>query len=1491
MTEELEKHTEKRRRWIKWALLAAVLFGMALSVRLLLKSELLFDYGRDLAVERVSEMLNGSIYIDKIRGDLLHGFTIYGTNLADEKEQNIVTIDSISVRYHLMDIIRSPHTVENVSIYGVQSSIAQEADSVWNVLKLLPESEEEEPAGDPVFWGIEDLLVEDLNIDVQSDILLPDGFLNIRNLNLSASGGVKETGYAANIRSLDFQLQEARLPDDIDFVMEARGDNERITLESLVVQTGRSMLRAGAAYETAGELSATAGFAPLSWEEIAVYAEDLPLRQDLNLDLELEGELSNLSVTAILTAPGLDHFSIGANLRALEPMALNRLQIDLNNLNTPLLTGIENAPSLSELNFTGEGEIPLDRFRESDWSGRINFAGLSYDRYQIDTFDSEYELMGDRATVAAFMLRAEERVDVKLSAEQVWGEVPVWSGNVSSGTINLATWTADPGMDSEFRIQSSFSGRGIQPDQMRALAEVLVEGGRFGEQPFSELSFRGNLNSQTITGNLKAQLDRSVVEARMNARQWQEDPDYDFNISMREFNLAELSGLDDFPTYLNGTLEGSGKGISPETLQIDAVAALDSSLVNRSPIETLRTDISIFNQFVTLENALLESPIADADITVRHHITDFTNLENRVNFRAFLKDLQPLAPLVGADHLESEGEVSGELNRSGEGYLVFNGRADLQNTRVDSLFLSNGIGATLQARLLEEPEVDLDLDLSDPIVGGITVRDVKFRTGLKQQGEAATGTFIFEIFNEEICTLHHEGEYRVDNLMARVQTTALDFTTEFRKLSLDRPFDFEFDMASQTARVDTVTIRDASDRSFLSVWAPQLSADIQEAGIIAENLNLGAIQSLMLEEPVAEGFLSGELGFKNDPENLYIALNGEVRGLHYQNETLDLTHFYLNIEEEWLQLVFDGNRNDERLFEGQLQVPYMPGDPTTFNDQFFDREVTGYFELFDSDLSYWFGFLPDFESDQTAGTIRLRSELSGIAGNPELTGNLHLENAQFSGIEINSADFDLNYIHDDEFVDLTGRVIARETPVLDMDARLPFIVDLREAAVLLPDEEDEVSLNFRTENFNLAIFNDFLDDQMFRQLRGQLNGEVTLSGALGDLQTSGSMQLTNGNLWVVPAGITLTEIVSGINFSGERVELQQFRMRSGPGQIRATGFMEMENLTPGNLQLNIHGNQFRAANTAEYNATIDLTADLTGTVDEPTLTGNLTFLNGFVNLQNFGERSVEDVQLEDEEEPEPIEFYEMLEMEMNVNFARQFFIRNRQYLDMEVELGGDVDLVKSRGEELQMFGALEGVRGYARPLGKNFTLDEAFVTFYGPVDDPELNIRTEFQPPQAQSDVSIFYIIEGTVQEPEFRFDSEPPLELQDIISYTLFGKPFYELESWEQVVAGSGSSPSAADLALDVLLDRVELLASQSLGIDVVQIDNTRSGSDSTTSIKTGWYLNRRTFFAVLNEISSSRPKTLFMLEYLLKENLELIVTQGDDSREGIDLRWQYDY
>src|SRR5690625_4376300 len=112
------------------------------------------------------------------------------------------------------------------------------------------------------------------------------------------------------------------------------------------------------------------------------------------------------------------------------------------------------------------------------------------------------------------------------------------------------------------------------------------------------------------------------------------------------------------------------------------------------------------------------------------------------------------------------------------------------------------------------------------------------------------------------------------------------------------------------------------------------------------------------------------------------------------------------------------------------------------------------------------------------------------------------------------------------------------------------------------------------------------------------------------------------------------------------------------------------------------------------NAIVNVNSSLTGTFWQPELTGSIRFLNGFVNLQNFGEQAVEEVYLEEDEvSPQPA-LYDSLAMEMSVEFDRQFYIRNTQFLEMEVELAGVIDLVKAPGSDLELFGSIEGVTGY-----------------------------------------------------------------------------------------------------------------------------------------------------------------------------------------------------
>ncbi len=1478
-----------QKRWFKWVVAAALLALLLVGGRIFLKSDFLFDKVQDFAVERVNDQLNGSVAIESIRGDLLSGFVVNSLQLHDDTEARIASIDSVKIEYRLRSLVRSPHQIDDFSLYGAHINIEQFEDSTWNVLNLLPEREapdEEEPS--EFYWLAEQIGINDLNVDIRSDHMLPDGFLNIINLDASMSAGMKETGFYGKLSSLEFNLQEARLPEPIEVYLAASGSEERFTLESMLINTGRTVLSSSAEYNESGELDSHIQMSPLSWADVLLYAEDAPLQQNLDITIGAEGSLKDLAIYFSATANGLENLDTQFRLSLEDVPTIHEMDIRFDGVDLPLLTGLEELPVFESLRLHGSGSVDLQDPEMAGWQGGVTLSGVDYDLYRLDRINLDVMLENGNLDVAGQVNHRQEQIDLTASVRNLFDELPAWQTEISTDNLNLATWLNDEDLASNLNISIALDGSGFDPELLRSHANITISDSRFGDQAFREVYFTGTVNPEELEGLLRARIDRSVLETRFTASDWLQIPSYQFVLEMREFNAAEIDGLEFFPTYLNGTLEGEGSGIDPEQLSMLATAAFDSSIVNGEQIETLKADFRIQDQFIFIDDGLLESSIADAAFSLRQHLLEITNTQNYLHFDAALKDLQPLAPLAGFEHLRSEGTLRGSLASNDLEQLEFNGSLNLEHVEADTLFAAEKIDGLFSALLLDEPEIKLNLDFYEPKVNGTGVQDVQFSANANIREFETTGSVEFCIFNGNQSSLTHTGDFWVDSTRVSLLTQSLLFETEARELMLDSPFEISY--ADQILRVDTLTISSEQDDAWMTLWAPHVDSLKQHAGIDARNLNLGILQETIMEESFFEGVLSGGIEMLNSPDSLEVFATGKLSNLRFEEGEMDSLKFSADLKDEWLNTQFESWHQGSQLADASIRVPFIPKDPQLFDEQFFERSIEGRLDLFESSLQYWLSFTPDGAPEQTAGNISLHADLSGIAGSPDLNGRLTLREGLFSGISIDSVGMDITYLHNQECIELHGSAIKDNQTILGFDAQVPFFVDLRSADLSVLSEEDSLIVNLNTDNFDLAMLNSYVDRDVIRQISGRLEGDLSLVGTLNNLETRGRMQLTRGTMRIMEAGITITEIASEIRFEPDRVNLQQFTMRSGPGRLQAVGNVELENLTPGNIDLQVTANQFRAFNTSDMNAILNLRSRLTGTASEPTLTGQLTLLNGFVNLQNFGDRAVEDVVLEDEEEAKSIEFFEALAIEFGVNFSRQFFIRNRQYLDMEIELGGEVDLIKERYEDMQMFGTLEGVRGYARPLGKNFMLDEALVSFAGPIDNPELNIRTIHEPPQSPG-VQIFYIIEGTLDNPSFRFDSDPDLELQDIISYTLFGKPFYELESWEQVVAGSGSSPTAADVALDVLLDRVEMLASQRLGIDVVQIDNTRSGSGNTTSIKTGWYLNQRTFFAILNEVGGQRPKTLFMLEYLLQENLELIITQGDDSREGIDLRWRHDY
>jgi len=1463
---------------------------LIIGVRLLLKSDWLFGHLHSMVENQTDARINGSLNIDSMNGDLLKGFTVNGVLLSDERGDTIALADSITISYSILSLIREPYTLDQLSVTNSNLYLRQREDSLWNIQTLLPEVEESDENRAPLQWAVDSLLVNNLNITADSRQFFPDRYVYVDSLSTQISAGVNDNGFFGEISGLDFSLRENRLPEPISVYLSGSGSDQTYTLESLVLNTGRTMLKGQAEVSDEKGLGAELQFSPLSTRDLNAYLDSIKLEeQDLRIKVSAEGTLERFTARLDASTNGLERLQLSSEINLSDGFSITAISAELDGFDGGLLAGDSGLPSFREFRFDGSGELIPESPERSEWNSSLSLADLRISGYELDYVELSQQLKEGLLEMNTELTHRGESVSGRFDGAAIFSDIPEWNADVNGSGLNLANWLQDDEFESDLNLDLSATGSGFSLEDFASDVDVSISGNHFNGQSFDEATFSGHIDNDNVNGSVALRINDSALETSVVAENWMDElPRFRLDASLNALNMADINGFETFPTHLNGTLNVSGTGSAIENLELFADAELDSSVVNGEEIEKLKAAIELKDQFLTIENGELESPIASASFSVHQHLTELTNSENRAQISATLKNLQPLAPLFGYESVEATGNVEGSLERGSSGTLQFDGSVDLQNVAVDTLFSSEIISGQFVSEITEEPDIEFSVSFENSNLIDVNIQDVVFSGSSRISEDETSGSVALLFSDGSGSHLSQEGQYRFISDSLSLKTTAMEFKTDLRTLTLSSPFDLSY--AGETVKMDTLHLRHSEDEAFLKVWITRLDSTRQMGGLDARNLNIGELQRTLMDESFIEGHLSGRVEIENSPNDLWLKGEGHMSSLEFQNGKMDSVKVMASINNEWLEAEFGSWHENTMIAESHLKVPFLPGDPLTFEEQFFERKVEGSFNLYSTELSYWFSFLPDGGPAETGGMATMYANLEGVAGHPEITGGLSVFDGIFSGINIDYLGVGFNYIHDNETVDLNGSLVKNAASILSFESSLPFLADLKRAEILLPADDDSVQVQVNTEEFNLALFNSYVDEELIRDLSGIVEGDVSVFGTVDNLKTEGSLEITKGSFRAVEPGITLDQLNSSLTFQPDKITVDQFSVRSGPGRLRGTGSVLIEDLKPGELDFNLSAQQFRIVNNREMNALVNMDGSVSGTVDKPEIKGSLEFINALLNLQDFGESAVESVSLEDEEDVPEIDLYERLAMDVNIQFGTQFLVRNSEYLDMEIALGGEMDLLKEFDEDLQMFGTLEGLRGFARPLGKNFELDEAQISFSGPVDNPDLNIRTLYEPPQAAG-VKIFYIIEGSLEDPDFRFDSEPILELQDIIGYTLFGKPFYELESWEQVVAGSGSSPSASDYAIDILLDRVELLASQRLGIDVVQIDNTRSGSSNSTAIKTGWYLNERTFFAILNEVGGARPSTLFILEYMLRENLELIITQGDDSREGVDLKWQLDY
>ena len=512
-------------------------------------------------------------------------------------------------------------------------------------------------------------------------------------------------------------------------------------------------------------------------------------------------------------------------------------------------------------------------------------------------------------------------------------------------------------------------------------------------------------------------------------------------------------------------------------------------------------------------------------------------------------------------------------------------------------------------------------------------------------------------------------------------------------------------------------------------------------------------------------------------------------------------------------------------------------------------------------------------------------DLTGTADSPVIVGSVQIV-ANLP--ETESATLDAETRYEGGVLDVDGSLALGGGGSARVLARLPYTVTLARADSVAQDDPPTapvppvglvrggpVTLDVRAERVALDWLSPWMPPETARDLVGTLDGIVIVGGTTEDLTLDGSIELVGAGGELPGLGLRLHEGSFSGRLDGDLLVIDRASVRSADGRLTTTGSLRADDLTAGELDLHVTLDDFQAVNTQMVRAVLDADLDIDGTTRAPIVTGAVDVLRGDVFLSDelAGARA-EAVELTDADYAMLAEWFGYeppadsavarltgpgpLAADVEVRLGRDVWIRQNASPKLSIQLTGDLRVQKESDELERVFGTLEAVpRGsYVEQFGRRFAITRGEVVFNGPPEELRLDVSSEYAVPSAgdptSNEVVIGLGVIGGLEDMALVLSSEPEMENADIVSYLATGRPSSQTLQFDS--EGDGLVERGADIALGQATDAVERLASESLGLDVVQI---RTDGTRGVTVAAGRYVSPRLYLGFSRPISSRRSES----------------------------------
>lgn len=518
-------------------------------------------------------------------------------------------------------------------------------------------------------------------------------------------------------------------------------------------------------------------------------------------------------------------------------------------------------------------------------------------------------------------------------------------------------------------------------------------------------------------------------------------------------------------------------------------------------------------------------------------------------------------------------------------------------------------------------------------------------------------------------------------------------------------------------------------------------------------------------------------------------------------------------------------------------------------------------------------------AEPLSGLIDATAAMRGTFSQPIVDAHVAITQGGYRGFEYESAGGTIQY--QPGLVRLDVRVQQSEAAALTASGVVPLSTDAGE----------ELRVTVRSTPIDLALAQTFTNE--LQNVSGTAQVDVAVGGSLSAPVLDGSLQVRHGAFTVVLAQSHYSGLETDITFDRDLVTVREFHLFDDEGnRLRIGGQLALNRRAADRVNIDIHSDNFEMADNRLAELNVDTDLRITGELLRPRIEGTIGLREALLRIDRVLQLTDDPYQVNttpaepSTEQPsteQPSTSRDVFAPSIDVNLAIRdsLVVRGTDLRapggtpvglgDVNVTIGGDVQIRKTPGADPILVGELQTIRGTYQFHGREFTIQRGgAIVFRG---TSALNPRLDIRAQREISGVVASVHIDGALDAPELELSSQPPMEDAEILSLIVFNQPLSLLGTGAQISLAARATAIATGFVASQLTRSI----NDVLELDVLEIETTTSAGTLVPVLTLGEQFGP--LFVKLRQRFGPEAVSQAVIEYRIAEwlRLETSYAQGE--------------